>query len=143
MAAKLYWEDVQVGQEVPPFARTTELGNWNRWAAHNDEFVPMHMDDDAAKENGQPAAFGQGPLRFSYLHSMLREWMGDDGFIVKVSAQMRGINYKHDTLTISGKVKDKRVENGQHLVDLEVGITNQRGENVTPGEATVRLPSRR
>jgi acyl dehydratase len=140
--AKLFWEDVQVGQEVAAFQRETDLMNWNRWASVNDEFVPFHMDDDAARGNGQPAAFGQGPMRFSYLHSMLREWIGDDGEVARVKVQMRGINFKHDVLTCSGKVTGKRVENGQHLVDLEVSITNQRGEVVTPGEATVRLPSR-
>lgn len=141
MADILFWEDVREGQEIPVFIRETDFMNWNRWASVNDEFVPMHMDDDAGRENGQPAAFGQGPMRFSYIHNFLREWIGDDGFIVQVSVQMRGINYKHDVLTCSGKVTGKRVENDQHLVDLEVAIKNQRGETVTPGEATVRLPS--
>lgn len=142
MATQLYWDDVSEGQEIPSFVRETDLSNWNRWASVNDEFVPMHMDDDAARENGQPAAFGQGPLRFSYLHSLLREWIGDDGDIVMVRAQMRGINFKHDVLTCTGRIKAKRVENGLHLVDLDVTITNQKGEAVTPGEATVSLPSR-
>ena len=64
MADQTYWEDVSKGQEIPSFFRKTDLMNWNRWASVNDEYVPMHMDDDAAKENGQPGAFGQGPLAF-------------------------------------------------------------------------------
>ena len=142
MADQTYWEDVTEGLEIPKFFRKTDLTNWNRWASVNDEFVPMHMDDDAAKENGQPGAFGQGPLRFSYLHSMLRQFAGDDGDVVLVRAQMRGINFKHDELTCTGKVTGKRVEGGRHLVDLDVAITNQRDEVVTPGQATVELPSR-
>ena len=142
MAEQVYWEDVAEGQEIPSFFRKTDLMNWNRWASVNDEYVPMHMDDDAARENGQPAAFGQGPLRFSYLHSLLRQFAGDDGEVVLVRAQMRGINFKHDELTCTGKVTGKRVEDGRHLVDLDVAITNQRDEVVTPGQATVELPSR-
>ncbi len=138
----IYWQDVEEGTEMPPFSRTTTLMNWNRWASVNDEFVPMHMDDDDARANGQQAAFGEGPLRYSYLHSALREWIGDEGDIVFINAQYRGINYKGDTLTCSGRVTGKREENGRHLVDLEIGITNQRGETVTPGNATVALPSR-
>jgi acyl dehydratase len=142
MADQVFWEDVTEGQELPTFFRKTDLMNWNRWASVNDEYVPMHMDDDAAKENGQPAAFGQGPLRFSYLHSLLRQFAGDDGDVVLVRAQMRGINFKHDELTCSGKVTGKRVDGGRHLIDLDIAITNQRDEVVTPGQATVELPTR-
>ena len=138
----VYWEDIVDGYEIPAFARTTDLMNWNRWASVNDEFVPMHMDDDAARENGQQAAFGEGPLRYSYLHSTLRDWIGDDGDIVSIRAQYRGINYKNDTLTCTGRVTAKRMENGRNLVDLDIAITNQRGEVVTPGQATVALPTR-
>ena len=28
-----YWDDIEVGQELPPFERMTDLMNWNRWAA--------------------------------------------------------------------------------------------------------------
>ena len=142
MADQTYWEDVSEGQEIPSFFRKTDLMNWNRWASVNDEYVPMHMDDDAAKENGQPGAFGQGPLRFSYLHSLLRQFTGDGGDVLLVRAQMRGINFKNDELTCTGKVTGKRVEDGRHLVDLDIAITNQRGEAVTPGQGTVELPSR-
>ncbi len=138
----LYWQDIEEGAEIPVFSRTTTLMNWNRWASVNDEFVPMHMDDDDARANGQQAAFGEGPLRYSYLHSVLREWIGDDGDIVFINAQYRGINYKGDTLTCSGRVTGKREENGRHLVDVDIAITNQRGEVVTPGNGTVALPSR-
>ena len=72
----------------------------------------------------------------------LREWIGDDGDIVFINAQYRGINYKGDTLTCSGRVTAKREENGRHLVDVDIAITNQSGETVTPGNATVALPSR-
>ena len=60
-----YWDDIEVGQELPPFERMTDLMNWNRWAATYDEFVPYHMDDEGAKENGQPAVIGQGRIRVS------------------------------------------------------------------------------
>ena len=142
-ATQLHWEDVQEGQELPPFVRTTDLMNWNRWAAVYDEFVPYHMDDEGARENGQPGVIGQGRIRLSYLHTLLRRWIGEEGAIVRLSAQMRGINFKNDTLTCTGRVTGKRVEEGRHLVDVEIAITNQTGEVVTPGVATVRLPSRR
>ncbi len=138
-----YWDDVEVGQELPSFERVTDLMNWNRWAATYDEFVPYHMDDEGAKENGQPAVIGQGRIRVSYLHTLVRKWIGEEGAILTLSAQLRGINFKNDVLTCTGRVTGKRVDDeGRHVVDLEMLMTNQKGERVTPGTATVELPSK-
>ena len=141
MAEQVYWEDVAEGQEIPSFFRKTDLMNWNRWASVNDEYVPMHMDDDAARENGQPAAFGQGPLRFSYLHSLLRQFAGDDGEVVLVRAQMRGINFKHDELTCTGKVTGEA--GGGRASPRRPGRRDHepagRGGNAGPGDGGVAL----
>src|SRR5881398_3196658 len=39
-------DTVTIGTELPVFVRTTGFHNWNRYAAVNDEFVPIHMDDE-------------------------------------------------------------------------------------------------
>ena len=63
-------DTVTVGTELPPFVRTTGFHNWNRYAAVNDEFVPIHMDDEAGRAQGFAGAFGMGNLMWSYLHSL-------------------------------------------------------------------------
>src|SRR4051794_26452175 len=95
---------VEVGQEIPPFVRTTGFGNWNRFAAVNDEFIPIHMDDAEAAKIGQKAAFGMGNLRVAYLHDALEAGLGGEGTIVEVGVQFRGLNFKDDTLTAGGSV---------------------------------------
>ena len=140
--AKLYWDDVQEGQEVPTFQRVTDLMHWNRYAAVNDEFLYIHMDDEAGKAANQPGVFGMGNIRWAYMHNMLTLWIGDSGFIRKMDTQYRGLNLKGDTLTTRGKVTRKYVEDGEHLLDLDVWVENQGGENTCPGHATVQLPRR-
>ena len=49
MAYNVYFEDVEIGQEVPAFSRETDFMNWNRYAAVNEEFVYVHMDDEAGR----------------------------------------------------------------------------------------------
>ena len=139
---KLYWDDVQEGQEVPTFQRVTDLMNWNRYAAVNDEFLYIHMDDEAGKAANQPGVFGMGNVRWAYMHNMLTIWIGDSGFIRKLDTQYRVLNLKEDTLTAMATVTRKYVENGEHLLDLDIWVENQRGENTCPGHATVQLPSR-
>ena len=143
MANNVYWEDLEVGQKIKDWSRQTDLMTWNRYAAVNDEFLYIHMDDEAGRAAMNDAgAFGMGNLRFAYLHNMLRDWAGDEAQVKKIGCQYRSINQKNAVLTCTGEITAKRVENGEHLVDLTVDVVNQDGQSTTPGEATVALPSR-
>ncbi len=139
----LYFEDVEIGDELPTWSRETGLIHWNRFAAVNDEFYDVHMDDDAARAAENPqGAFGMGMLRFSYLHNLLRIWAGDDVDVRELGCRYRVVNQKGDVLICSGRVLDTRVEEGVHLVELELDVHNQDGESTTPAHALVALPSR-
>ena len=139
---QLYWEDVVEGQDIPSFSRKTGLMEWNRFAAANEEHVSFHMDHKAGEAMGAPGAFGMGNLRFAYLHNMLEDWIGADGAIKKVGVQYRDRNFEGETLTAWGKVVRKYVADGEHLVDLELGVRKETGRDTTPGHAIVSLPSR-
>jgi len=130
---------LDVGTELPVFTRATGLANWNRYAAVNSEFVPIHMDDEAGKAAGMGGAFGMGNLQWSYLHALVRSWIGDEGRIVNFSCQFRSPNVKGQTVEAHGKVVGVRDEGGEKLVDLEIW-TIANGETVlAPGKATVAL----
>ena len=137
------FEDVEVGQQITPWSRKTDFMNWNRYAAVNDEFVYIHMDDEAGRAaKNEQGAFGMGNLRFAYLLNMLRDWAGDEVTIRELGCQYRAINQKNDVLTCTGTIADKRVETGEHLVYLDVNVVNQDGKSGAPGKAVVVLPSR-
>ena len=143
MSYNVYWDDVEIGQEIDRWSRKTDFMSWNRYAAVNDEFVYIHMDDRAGwAAMNEAGAFGMGNLRFAYLHNMLRDWAGDEAQVKKLGCQYRAINQNDDVLTCVGKVIGKRTENGDHLIDLEVDVLNQDGLSTAPGEATVALPRR-
>jgi acyl dehydratase len=142
MAYNVYFEDVEIGQEVPVFTRETDLMNWNRYAAVNDEFLYIHMDDEGGKAAGQGAAFGMGNLRWAYVLNALRAWIGDEAEIRELSLQFRAINHKHDVLRTQGIVTDKKQVDGENLVILDVNVLNQKDEKTAPGRAVVVLPSR-
>ena len=130
--------DAKVGDELPPFVRTTGFHNWNRYAAVNDEFVPFHMDDEAGRKAGnKDGAFGMGNLRYAYLVNALRDWIGDEAEIREIGCQYRAINQKNDTLSVVGKVVGKEVVDGENQVRLETNVMNQNGEATCPGHAVV------
>jgi acyl dehydratase len=143
MANNVYFEDVNVGDDIPSFTRQTDLMHWNRYAAVNDEFVYIHMDDEAGRAGAnEQGAFGMGNLRYAYLLNMLRDWAGDEAEIRELGVQFRAINQKNDVLTCVGTVTEKTVEDGQHLVRLDTNVVNQDGVATCPGHAVVALPSR-
>ncbi|MGE9809449.1 hypothetical protein [Janibacter sp. G1551] len=128
---------VETGEVLPPFERETGFANWNRYAAVNDEFVPIHMDDEAGRAAGYPTAFGMGNLQWSYLHNLLRQWMGDDGRIVRLSCQFRGANTKGMVVTAHGRVTAVSEADGATTAEVEVWTQDQDGNKLAPGTASV------
>ena len=141
--AKLYFEDVKIGDTVPPYTAKAGYMELNRFASANDEFVMIHMDPDYSKNVSKlPDVIVMGNLKLAYIGNALTSWIGDDGWVAKLGVEYRRMDPVNNTLTASGVVRAKRQENGQNLVDLDVWVENQTGEKTTPGQATVALPSR-
>jgi acyl dehydratase len=129
--------DVVVGEEIPTFTRTTGFANWNRYAAVNDEFVPIHMDDEAGRAAGMDGAFGMGNLQWAYLHNVVRDWLGDRGRILRMDCQFRSVNTKGQTVTARGRVESVQERADDLLVELRVWTEDQDGNEVAPGTCTV------
>jgi acyl dehydratase len=110
-----------------------------------DEYVMPempHVSDALARQLGAPGAYDYGPGRIAFLGQLLSHWMGDDGFLWKLRAELRQFLVIGDTCWCKGKVTKKYVENDEYCVDIDCWAENQRGENIMPGHATVILPSR-
>jgi acyl dehydratase len=143
MAQQLYWEDVQEGQDVPPYSQKVGYMELNRFAGANDELVPIHMDADYAKNVAKlPDVIVMGNLKLAYIANAITDWAGDEGWIEKVFIEYRKMDLVNHTLTAKAKVTKKYEQDGRRLVDLDVWVENDEGETTTPGRATLRLPSR-
>jgi len=101
----------------------------------------VHMQESRAEGVGVPGAYDYGCQRSSWLGNLITNWMGDEGFIKRLRIELRRFNVIGDTTWLKGKVTQKYVKDGEHLVDIECWGENQRGEVTMPGFATVRLPS--
>ncbi|QGN54215.1 MaoC family dehydratase N-terminal domain-containing protein [Novosphingobium sp. Gsoil 351] len=122
-------------KRIPPFYIKNEQGI-------PDVAQRLHWDNAWAQGIGNPMAYDYGVVRESWLNHYLTDWCGDDGWVFRQYDSMRKFNYIGDTQFLSGRVLAKRVDDGRFLVDLELAMTNQRGEHTVEGEATILLPSR-
>jgi acyl dehydratase len=134
------FETLAAGQEIPTFVREGTVQHWGRFAAVEVvHFVGHHFDDEVARQEGFEAAFIMAPLQTSYLHAMLRDWMGGGGRLLSLDIRFRRPLVRGRTLTAGGRITAVRRNQGQVFVDLDVWETDDLGELLAPGTATVVL----
>lgn len=141
--ATRYIEDVHEGEQIPAYTIKSGYMELNRFASANDEFIPIHMDADYAKNVAKlPDVIIMGNLKLAYLANALERWAGADGWIKKIDVSYRRMDNVNEEVTATGVVKGKRADDGEHLVDIDIWIENSKGEKTTPGSAVVSLPSK-
>jgi hypothetical protein len=103
----------------------------------------LHWDEKWARAIGNPYPYDYGVMRENWLIHLCTDWMGDEGWLWKLDAEMRRFNYIGDVHWMRGKITRKYLAEGERpAVDLDVWGENQRGEVTCPGHASILLPSR-
>lgn len=105
----------------------------------------VHYNKEAARAQGAlPMQYDVGFQRHCWQIHMLTNWMGDDGWLKRSSAEYRKFVYHSDVVWVKGKVIKKYIdEDGENCVEIKTKAINQRGEEVMPGRAIIALPSRK
>ena len=142
MSKQLYYEDVEVGTELPPLVKSPSSQQLVKWAGASGDYYQIHYDKDFAQGTGLPGIIVHGRLRASFMVQLMTDWIGEGGTLKKVSCQQRGMDFPGEQLVCKGKVTKKYAENGEHFVECDIWAENPRGEKTAPGSAVVTLPSR-
>jgi hypothetical protein len=117
--------------------------NWPFW-----DVDASHEDINSALAGGYRAPYSRGLQVACFPTQLLTNWMGDTGFLRRFSINLNIPNsfLYGDTLWIKGTVVDKykeKIHNTMyHAVDVDIRETNQLGEVLGTGTATVYLPDR-
>ena len=139
---QLYYEDVQVGAEIPSVEKSATTEQLVRYHAAAGDWDRIHFDYPYARSVGFPDVILHGMLKAGWLAQMIIDWAGPKVWVKKFGTQYRQIDVPLDPLTCKGKVASKYVKDGEHLVVLEVWVQNGKREVTTRGAATVRFPAR-
>ena len=143
VGSQLFFEDVEAGSPIPPLEKTPSNTLLFLYSAVTWNPQRIHFDKDHTLTEGYRDVIVHGPLRGAFLTQLLTCWIGVEGTLRKVSYANRGIAYANETLACKGKVTRKWVEDGQGCVECDIWVENQKGEQLTPGKATVILPRRK
>ena len=141
--AQRYWDEVAEGQELPGFdLRLTETKIAEQVSGSQD-FYPVHHDREFARAGGHADIFVNTGFTRAALSRFLTDFAGIDGWVRRLSYEMRRMNRPGDTMKVRGRVTRKYVaDDGAHCVDIDLWIENDREGVTTPATATVMLPVR-
>jgi 3-methylfumaryl-CoA hydratase len=132
------YDDVAVGDEVPPYAMWLSYQRIVMSVAADRMFSGLHHQRDMARGRGFADIIFNTRGYEMMFEIMLRRWIGLDGRIRRLGPfRMTGSSYPDDVVSVGARVSE--TEPGSRSVKTELRAFNNRGE-AARGEAVVVLP---
>jgi len=133
---KVFFEDVNEGDEAPEFSHTLTRTNLVQYAGASGDFNPMHHDEVSAQASGLPSVFGHGMFTAGILAKALTDYVGV-GNLRLYKIRFTKQTWPGEVLSTRVAVTEKRP--GNEIV-LECVLVNQDGEAKLQAEAVAVLP---
>jgi acyl dehydratase len=137
------WDDVAVPTDLPETVDEISYERVVMNSATTWDYIPWHFDPQYARNNGHPTIFVNTMHLAGFVDRIATAWAGPYSRVVRRKVTLQGSIYAGDSMVGRGRVIDKRRETTgatpRYLVDLEVGVYNQRDELCCPAEVTLEL----
>jgi len=142
MAKEIYFDDIEIGSEMPVLNK----GPLNKlqfvmYAGASGDFNPLHVLDEFAKSVGMEEVISHGMLVMGFVGQAVTAWMPKK-YLKKLGVRFVGMTKPNSTITIAGKVVDKRNENGESIISCEVSAKDEQGDIKITGHFEASLPTR-
>lgn len=134
------YQQVAIGYQLPPLVKQPSYIQLFRYSAVTWNAHRIHYDQTYAREEGYPDVLVQSHLHGAFLTQLCTDWMGPKGELKSLSVQVKRFAVPGEKLICTGTVVEKKVENGEGLVVVDLAEKNQRGEVCAPGRAVIKLP---
>ncbi len=97
----------------------------------------VHWDENLAASVGMPGPYDYGPQRIAWIDHAIAEWIGDDGWLRRLTVKLTAPNFVGDTSWICGSVTEKHDGN---VIVMELSVNDHRGRETAKATAEVVLP---
>ncbi|MFF4952153.1 MaoC family dehydratase [Streptomyces chattanoogensis] len=87
MAARIDYDTVSVGTELPPLTVPVTRSGLVRYAGAAGDFNPLHFSDRSAQQAGFPTAIAHGMLTMALAGQLVTEWSGDPASLCDFSVR--------------------------------------------------------
>ncbi|MDX3383741.1 MULTISPECIES: MaoC family dehydratase [Streptomyces] len=141
MTAKISYDEVEVGTELPartfPVTRATLV----RYAGASGDFNPIHWNEKFAKEVGLPDVIAHGMFTMAEAVRVVTDWTGDPGAVVDYGVRFtKPVVVPNDDegalIEVTAKVAAKLDDN---TVRVDLTVTSAGQKVLGMSRAVVRL----
>lgn len=140
--ARLYFEDVQVGDEIPKLVKSpvTHL-QLVRYAGASGDFNPLHTDPKIGELIGVGGIIAHGMLVMGFVGQLLSDYVGP-GTLRKFNVRFKGMTHLDDVITCTGTITETYVADGEARIAGKVQAADQNGDVKVTGTFIAALPHR-
>ncbi|BBZ13092.1 MaoC family dehydratase [Mycobacterium branderi] len=138
------WDQLAVPVELPVVLDDIDYQRVVMNSGATWDYFPGHFDPGYAYNQGHPTIFVNTMHLAGFADRIATDWAGPDSRVIRRAMRLVAPIYAGDTMVGRGRVVAKRTDAGvdppRHLVDLQIEVSNQRGELCCPVELTLQLP---
>lgn len=136
MSKEVRFGDIAVGSEMPVLVKTpVDHMQLVRYAGASGDFNPLHTDPEVGKKVGI-GQIAHGMLIMGFVGQAITDWIPKK-CLKKFSVRFAGMTRPGDTVTVTGKVREKA--DGNKIV-CDVQAKNQKEEVLVTGYFEAVLP---
>jgi acyl dehydratase len=139
---KLYFEDVQVGDELPRLVKApVTLAQLVRYAGASGDFNPLHTDPQVGEMIGTGGIIAHGMLIMGFVGQLLSNYVGPEA-LRHFNTRFKGMTHLGDVITCTGVITKKYEEDGEGRIAGKVQAIDQDGDVKVAGTFVATLAHR-
>jgi len=141
-STKRYYEDVQVGDEIPALVKSPVTHNQLvKYSGASGDFNPLHTDPKVGEFIGVGGIIAHGMLIMGFVGQLLSDYVGPAA-LRKFNVRFKGMTRLDDIITCTGTITEKYEANGEGFIAGKVQAADQNGDVKVAGSFIAALPHR-
>ena len=143
MKKNLYFEDVEIGDDIGPIKRSvTDEDVIEFLSVREKEITPSRFtSNEVANSEGMPEAIVPGPMNIALMSQILTDW-SDTVCLLKIDVVFRQTVPHNTDLTFSGIVTDKDETGNSTKLECDVVMENSDAVKLVIGTGVIALPNK-
>ena len=123
MAAKVKYDSVKVGDEIPKYVvEGVTRPDFVRYAGASGDFVPLHYDQTFVEAAGIPTVFAQGMFTAGLLSRAVTDYVGV-GNVRRFQVRFATRVWPGDVVTCTGKITNKVEKDGEKQIEGDLIVS--------------------
>jgi acyl dehydratase len=143
MKKNLYFEDVEIGDDIGPIKKTVTDEDVIEFVSIREKEITSSRftSKEVANNEGMPEAIVPGPMNIALMSQILTDW-SDTVCLLKIDVVFRQTVPHNQDLTFSGIVTDKDETGSSTKLECDVVMENSDGVKLVIGTGVIALPNK-